>query len=316
MPASVPLRRPDSNPPDVLLWAVGRASLEYVRDTVEITRSDHELLDALILTAALDANMTPVKRTPDLQSTYGGAKRSTPDRLRRPVSINAVAHSLNLPFETVRRRAQKMADAGLCIIGAHGIVVPHSTVTLPSYLAEQRARYERARAFYRTLKAVGALPVDVAATAPSPPADPLVRAANWAFSEYVLRACSDLIAVTGNVTSSRILMELVLANTRRLATEALVDWARDPLQTGRPIRVAALVGPLRLPRETIRRHLHRLETLGFCRRGPDGVVAMASASTWPRLAALVKTNQANVQRLFATLRQSGVLAEWDEAPAR
>jgi DNA-binding Lrp family transcriptional regulator len=317
MPAPVPARRAVGGAsPDFLFWAIGRASLEYVRDTIEITRGDHELLDALILTTALDANMTPVKRAPDLQSAYGGAQISAPDRLRRPVSINAVAQSLNLPFETVRRRAQKMADAGLCVIGARGMVVPHSAVTLPGYLAAQRARYERAREFYRALKAVGVLPASAMATIPSSPADPPVRAANWALSEYVLRACSDLIALTGNVTSSRVLVELALANTRALATAALMDWADDPLRTSRPVRVAALAGPLRLPRETVRRHLHRLETLGFCRRRSDGAIAVASASTWPRLVTLAKVNQANVQRLFAGLGQSGILADWDQAPDR
>ena len=316
MPAPVPPPGTHRPPPELLFWAVGRASLDYIRDTVEITRGDHELLDALILTAALDANMTPVKRAPDLRSTYGGAETSAPDRLRRPVSINAVAQSLNLPFETVRRRALKLAGAGLCVIGAQGMVVPRDAVTLPSYLAAQRARYDRAREFYKALKAAGALPAGDAAPVLSPRADPRVRVANWAFSEYVLRACSDLIALTGNVMSSRVLLELVLANTRALPTEALAGWANDPLRAARPVRIAALAGPLRLPRETVRRHLRMLETLGFCHRWPDGVVAVAPVSIRPRLAALAKANQANVQRLFAGLHQSGVLADWDEAPVR
>jgi hypothetical protein len=311
-----PASRASSASPDLLFWAVARASLDYIRDTVEITRGDHELLDALIMTAALDANMTPVKRAPDLQSAYGGARTSAPDQLRRPVSINAVAQSLNLPFETVRRRALKLAAAGLCVIGAQGMVVPHSAVTVPSYLAQQRARYERARGFYQALKAAGGLPASAEAPASPPPADPLVRVANWAFSEYVLRACSDLIALTDNVMTSRVLMELVLANTRALPTEALADWAKDPLRAARPVRIAALAGPLRLPRETVRRHVQMLETLGFCQRRPEGVVAVAPASTWPGLAALAKANQANVQRLFAGLRQSGTLADWDETSTR
>jgi DNA-binding transcriptional regulator YhcF (GntR family) len=293
------------------VWEVVRASLDYIRDTVQITRGDHELLDALIFTAALDANMAPVTRDPALLTTYGGVAVSTPDELRRPVSINAVAKSLRLPFETVRRRFLKLSRAGLCVIGPHGVVVPRGAVTSPEYVAEQRARYDRARGFYQALKVAGALPNTAAAGGSPPAAEPLVRAANWALSEYMLRACSDLIALTDNVMSSLVLLELVLANTRPLATAELPGWTRDPEGAGRPVRIAALAASLRISGETIRRHLHMLEALGFCRRKSGGLVAVAPASAWPRFVRLVETNQANVSRAFTRLRQLGVLDSWD-----
>ncbi len=73
-----------------------------VRDTVQISRGE-ATVEPLIFTAILDANMVPELR-PDLAVTYGGAEISATDHLRRPVSINAVAQSAQLPFETVRRR--------------------------------------------------------------------------------------------------------------------------------------------------------------------------------------------------------------------
>jgi hypothetical protein len=296
---------------------VVRASLEYVRDTIEITRGDHDdLLDAQIFTAALDANMGPVKRTPDLWPTYGGARVSTPDDLRRPVSISALAHSLCLPFETVRRRVLKMACSGLCVICPQGVIVPHCAVTSKDYVAQQRARFDRARGFYDTLRGAGALPTfSFRAASMPPPAEPPVRAANWAFSEYTLRACSDLIALTGNMMSSRILLELVLANTRSLANDALAGWASDPMSVSQPVRIAALADPLRISSETVRRHLHVLKAIGFCRRRAGGLVAVAPASVWPRLLALVEANETNVQRLLTQLRHIGVLTAWEAMPA-
>ena len=297
------------------IWEISRASLDFIRDIVQITRGGDDLIDALIFTAALDANMTPVNRDADLQVIYGGAEVSAPDELRRPVSMNAVAQSLRLPFETVRRRFLGLARAGLCVLTPHGVVVPHGAVTSTAYIAQQRARHDRTRSFYQTLKAAGALPNTKAAQGPTA-AEPLVRAANRALSEYALRACNDLLALTGDVLSSLVLLELVLANTRTLTTAELADWTRDPERVGRPIRIAALAAPLRVSSETIRRHLNNLERLGFCRRTAGGLVASAPASAWPELDRLVRVNQANVQRLFERLRQLKILASWDAPGAR
>ncbi|KSB90994.1 hypothetical protein AS593_12645 [Caulobacter vibrioides] len=289
-----------------------RASLAYLRDTIEITRGDHDLLDAWILTAALDANMAPVTRDPALMAIYGGAAESTPDALRRPVSVNAVAQSLALPFETVRRRVARLARVGLCVVGPQGVVVPNAAVTTAGYEAQMRGRYDRARLFHHDLKAAGALPEDAApAPASASMGEPPLRAMNWALSEYVLRACYDLIALTGALVASRVLLELVLSNIEDLAAETLPDWAADPARVGRAARTATLARTLRVPPETVRRHLNGLETEGFCLRRDDGWVATAAPNALPRLSAMAEANRANLKRLFARLRALGVLAAWE-----
>lgn len=292
---------------DLPFWALARASLDYVRDTIEITSAGHELIDALIIIAALDANMAPVKRAPDLQQAYGGAEISAPDDLRRPVSVNAVAQSLNLPFETVRRRVRKLAQAGLCVVGPQGVVVPNSLTTSAADVAAQRGRYDRAGRFYRTLKALGALPPLTAEAAAPPPPQPLVKAANWALSEYVLRACADLIGLTGAVVTSRVLLELAVLGARALPTETLL--AEGVL--GRPVRASTLAASLKLPRETVRRHLAALEALGYCRRDAAGVTACVPQAARARLMALARANQGNLARLMATLARTGALADWE-----
>lgn len=307
MVASSLAPRPVATAGDAPAWEVALASLDYIRDTVLITRGDDDLIDALIFTTALDANVTPVSRDPGLQLAYGGVAVSAPDELRRPVSINAVAQSLRLPFETVRRRFQGLARAGLCLIGPQGVIVPRAADTSAAYISTQRARYERARSFHEDLAARGALPgAEHAQTWPTA-AEPLVRAANRALSEYVLRACNGLIALTGDVLSSLVLLELVLANTKPLSCAELEAWRRAPEQIGRPVRIAALAAPLRLSPETVRRRLNILETTGFCRRTAGGLVATAPTSAQPALADLVEANQANLRRLFTRLGQLGVV---------
>jgi DNA-binding Lrp family transcriptional regulator len=293
---------------------VTRESLSFIRDNVHITRADGDMLDELIFTTALDANMAPVNRDPDLQVAYGGVADSAPDELRRPVSINALAQSLRLPFETVRRRVQSLARDGRCLIGRQGVIVPRQAVVSPAYIAMQRARYDRARAFYAALKPLGALPA-AAGTPASPPqtAEPLIRAGNRAISEYVLRGCAGLVDLTGSVMSSLVLLELVLANTAALTPAEVDAWRRDPERAGRPVRIAALASPLQVSGETVRRRLHHLEALGFCCRASGGLLATAPAAARPTLVREAQANQANLRRLFDRLRQFGILAAWDSA---
>lgn len=301
--------RPSATAPPRRLGEEVRASLIYVRDTIEITRGDHDLLDAWILTAALDANMATVMRDPALMAVYGGAAESAPDALRRPVSVNAIAQSLVLPFETVRRRVLRLARQGLCVIGPQGVVVPNGAVTTSAYSAQMLARSERARRFHHDLKAIGALAADEPAEGgvEAPP----LRALNWALSEYVLRACNDLIALTGALITSRVLLELVVANIEALDAEDLPAWARDPAASGQAARTAGLARSLRVPPETVRRHLNGLEVQGFCLRRADGWVAATPPDALPRLFSMAQANHANLQRLFSRLRQLGALAVWE-----
>jgi hypothetical protein len=295
---------------DVRDLEVVRASLTYVRDMVHITRGDREPLDALIFTAALDANMSLVDRDASLHGAYGGATASAPDDLRRPVSMNAMAQSLGLPFETVRRRLLRMARAELCVIGPRGVVIPHRAVTSTAYAAEQRARFDRTRVLFRTLVDLDAAPVGTMRAWPA--SGPPVRAVNWAVSAYALRACGGLIDLTGNVATSLVLLELALANMLTLSPAALAGWVRDPVRFGVPVRIAALAALVRLPGETVRRHLHALAALGFSVRRPNGFVAAAPDTVAPTLARLVRANSEHLRRLLHRLDQLGVLTAWDE----
>jgi len=296
------------------VWETTRASVRYIRDTVQISRGDGDLLDPLIFTAILDTNMAPVNRDPRLQVLYGG-DISAPDELRRPVSVNAVAQSLRLPFETVRRRIAGLVKRGACVSNSRGVIVPFAAVMAPEYVAIQRARYDRARLFYQALKAIGAVPDDEPSYPHAPTAQPLVRAANRALSAYMLRVSNDLIALTGDALSSLILVELALDNIDLLKADRLPAWAAAPRDHARPLRIAGLSHSLRLSPETVRRHTKSLEASGFCHRGRQGFVAIAPEAAWPELQRLMASNLANVQRLFAALRQLDVLAAWDTPDA-
>jgi DNA-binding transcriptional ArsR family regulator len=81
-----------------------------------------DLLHGLVYTAIWTANVKHVVNT-----ARASDQAVLPDELRRPVSILAIAHSLRLPYETVRRHAVALEKAGICHrVGRQGLVVPAS----------------------------------------------------------------------------------------------------------------------------------------------------------------------------------------------
>ncbi|WP_369061758.1 hypothetical protein ABOZ73_06725 [Caulobacter sp. 73W] len=289
------------------------ASLGYVRDLVRITADRSDLVEALAFTTALDANMAPVDRDAELAVLYGRLDKSAPDDLRRPVSINSVAQSLGLPFETVRRRFVALTARGLCISTPNGVIIPNSAVTSPEYGALQEARYERTRQFFLSLRAAGIVEAPLAAHEEAD--DPLIRAANRVVSEYALRICPALVALTGNVLTSLVLLELVLENIADLDAADLPAWMADPLQYATPRRIVSLVDGLPLSRETIRRHLQLLEDAGFCQRRRQGYVAVPQRAAAPELFRLAETNDTDLRRMLGRLERLGVLARWEREAA-
>src|SRR5262245_42066104 len=106
--SAAPLR-----PANGVAWRALRLSLIFVLDLIEIGRGGGEAVDPLILGVISQASITPVTLDPRLELAYATVERPPPDDIRRPVSVSAVARSLRLPFETVRRRVALLVEHGL-----------------------------------------------------------------------------------------------------------------------------------------------------------------------------------------------------------
>jgi hypothetical protein len=78
-----------------------------------------DLMKGLVFTAIWTANVKHV--------TNGAAavRAALPDSQRVPVSVLAISRSLRLPYETIRRHADALLQAGICErVGRHGLRVP------------------------------------------------------------------------------------------------------------------------------------------------------------------------------------------------
>lgn len=261
-------------------------------------------LDALLVLAINQANIAPLTRDPEARARYGGLSAPAPDGERRPVSINAVAASLGLPFETVRRRIRRLAAEQVCVLSADGVVVPASFLASPGYLRSVMLGHERLRRFYGELRAAdltGGLPPPAFDTDSVP-----VRAAARLLADYVLRASEGLMREAGNVISVLVLVALLAA--------ALTDEGQAGARP-RALSVRSIAAQLRLSPETVRRHVAELMEDGLCVRTSAGLVINEKTLARPGLRLLLSDNAGNIQRLLAGLSERGVIRAWESASA-
>jgi len=261
-----------------------------------------EPLDALLVMAINQANIAPLTRDPEARARYGALEAPAPDAERRPVSMNAVAASLGLPFETVRRRIRRLAAAQVCLLSAEGAVVPASFLASPGYLQSVMLGHERLRRFYADLEAadlIEALPPAAFETDSVP-----IRAAARLLADYVLRASEGLMREAGNVISVLTLVALL--------APALADEGRAGGKS-RTVSVRSIAVTLKLSAETVRRHVSELVEDGVCVRTATGVTVTEEALDRPGMRRLLAENAGNVQRLLAGLAERGVVAAWKAA---
>ncbi|MEW5685139.1 MAG: hypothetical protein AB1942_09485 [Pseudomonadota bacterium] len=293
---------------------VAHASVRFILDIEEIGRADRgqDLVGGVIFAAVVAANVAPVARDPALQRAYSSLEEPAPELLLRPVSISAIAHSLRMPFETVRRRLRGMVLDGIMSHGTGGVVVLPAALGSPSFLASMAARHERLGAFYREVKALGALPPEALAPAPAASPSP-VRISNRAVWQYVLRVVDELMSMTGDVLTALVFLGIIRANVASLSPETVPAWTRSPFAHATPVRISPLARRLNLSPESCRRYAIALEGAGLCRRTTRGLFACVPPTTMDGVDRGVRANLANVQRMFVSLRQLGALETWDTA---
>lgn len=253
-------------------------SLAFIRDVADISRDGGDLLEPLVFAAIVQANQAALRNDPEVRRRYGDSGEAIPDALRRPISVNAIAQSLRLPFETARRKVRQLAARGDCVVTPAGVYVPRAAIVSARHAAVQARRMARLDRFRQELARAGVL------SDPPPLRPELVRTINRALSEYMLRSCDRLIGQAGGVLEGFVLLGLCAANTEGLAEDGLLAPC-----TGR-----ALAEQLATPMETVRRHLLALAARGCARRTPAGWVAEAALVAPAGYAA-------DVRRLFQRL---------------
>lgn len=307
--------RPDNALPqfseEVAVRVAGRLGMAFFLDCLRTVCDGRDLIDGLILLAVGQANLGHLDRAPELNGRYAALGDIPPADLIRPVSVSAVAASLRLPFETVRRRVAGMLADGLVEAGKAGVVVP------TRFLQSDRCRYDvfalnqHVRALCLSLMDLGVVrPVRSAPPAEAAPTALVARLA----TEYCLRQTEALARHIEHPAVGVLLIHIIRVTTDHLDdtfTEAseVQDLVRDDLR--RPVSVSTLAARAGLPAETARRYVGLLLERGWVARTLKGGLyltrEMLRGPPWPDAR---RENVVNLNRMMAGLAAGGALSRW------
>lgn len=279
---------------DAVALAVLRLSGPFLLDQVTTGVAGLDARDALLVLAINQANIAPLTRDPEARRRYGGLESPAPDEERRPVSLSAIASSLRLPYETVRRRARRLEAQGVCMLSAHGAVVPESFLASPAYLTSVVAAHARLHRFYQDVRAAGLMQSLPPSRYPPEPTIP-IRASLRLIADYLLRSGEAVMGMTGDLISG-------------LAFLGLLSGDGGSSQA---VSATVLARRLAMPHETVRRHCAELVAHGWCVRAGRGYAVTPEILARREVAGFIRDNAANVHRLFAALAERGLVEAWE-----
>jgi len=267
-------------------------STGFLLDQVKVGRRLFDFVDALIIVGVTQANVELLMRDPDLQRAYATYDAPPPDSLRRPISINALAQSLGLPFETVRRRITRLALLGIVKTSADGVWTPTRQVMGNMHRRVAEAGYGRMQALYSQVRSLPELQ-DLPGAEPWVGPPPLRAAARLA-ADYLLRVADLLTTELGDPLDAVIWLEVLRSNTAEAGPR-------------RPVRAAVVAKQLALPPETVRRRIAHLCAKGACEHAANGLLISEEVLARPEFVRIAARNLADLRRMFAGLAQLGAL---------
>ncbi len=116
-------RQPRAGAKDVasIMRTVVRLNASNTADLVALMRPPHDddPIEAMVFMAIATENTRHLA-----PCDFATLDAVAPDATRRPVSINAIANSLKIPYETLRRMFNRMAKAGHVARVKDGFIVP------------------------------------------------------------------------------------------------------------------------------------------------------------------------------------------------
>ncbi|TRW17554.1 hypothetical protein [Glacieibacterium frigidum] len=255
---------PPAAPGPVQPRLVGHHFTEFTQGRVTrwqaVTGADR--LEALIFGVVMAANLAHLPFT----TAEGWLGIDAPDDLRRPVSMAAIAASMKLPIETVRRRAHGAMRAGLVTIGERGCIAPAGLFATPAMVEVMRIDAAALLDCCNALADEGHGPARAAlaagcAAVPSTVVARLVVDTGIRLMEFVVERY-------GHVIDAAICIGTVAANVRPMRADPLLsrayaEYDRPPPDALRqPVTLRQLARELQLPFETVRRRIAPLVARG------------------------------------------------------
>ncbi|HEY5009252.1 MAG TPA: hypothetical protein VII42_14715 [Caulobacteraceae bacterium] len=150
-------RGPAEAPPSADKFRLSvRLATEYFLRSMQLLVGyvDGDLVTALVFLAIISANVSHLNADgPD--APHADTDDVPPDAVRKPISVLALAGSLNLPYETTRRHVAKMLQNGQCERVAGGLIVPARVLLGARHTEVMAANLTNLRRLFRALNKAG-----------------------------------------------------------------------------------------------------------------------------------------------------------------
>lgn len=277
--------------PDVL-GAVLYGSCRYLLRAIlaGVDGSKGDIVDAVILTAIMDADIGHLDEIAALGWRYATYADGPPDGFRRPTSVRALSDRLGLPYETTRRRIGRLVAQGRCVRTEHGV---HAwLIDEPRHHAGSQANFAAVRTLLRDLQS--RVPeVDWPRTeghqviSGAPP----LRLVNRRCAAFAVDTLAAIAELAGGYDEALVYMGMVEATGRGASGDA---WPT--------LRASSLARSLNQPIPSVRRRLHALRTGGLITARGAGFDARPAPAAEPMVSRLAVANLKRLQVLFAQLK--------------
>ena len=135
---------------------VMRISVQFLLESLGMLTDAMELdfLGALLCIAITRGNTRHL--TEDPAAPYASLHEVPPDAQRKPVSVYALAKMLRLPYETTRRHAGQLVEAGHAVRAAGGgLIVPMRVLLTPSLMAGVEINWRATNRFLDAMVQLG-----------------------------------------------------------------------------------------------------------------------------------------------------------------
>jgi DNA-binding transcriptional ArsR family regulator len=144
-------------PPGDVSRQVVRLGVDYFLDVIALIGRTLEVdaLAALVMRAVSFVNLEQHAYDPQ---AYPDVPIGPGDSDREPVSVYAVAKTLNLPYETTRRHVRRLMERGLLEKSGAGVIVPERVSARPQVLAGIGELTARTETYLARLAELGVVP--------------------------------------------------------------------------------------------------------------------------------------------------------------
>ncbi|QUD89637.1 winged helix-turn-helix domain-containing protein [Phenylobacterium montanum] len=285
-----------------------RLSTAYLLAFMALARDlfDQDVAKGLVFIGYVHGNVGHLDHNPADRGRFDSLDHVPTQAEARPLRPHKLALSLGLARETVRRKSAELAAEGWLVETGRGFAAS------PRAAASEKLLGAILRNKMLVDELIGELASVGLAARPEPEAvrAPPYRAIIRLSLGYVLRCMDEVRQLfDGDILTGLIFCAVIDANTAHLIGAAgaryaaLEDHVPDDLR--RPISALALSTRLGLPRETVRRHVRKLEQKGACETVEGGLVVPQAVLRQPHIVAATVRNAANVRLLVRQLRDAG-----------